>query len=452
MIKQIRLLVSLLLFVSGVAMFCIPCVDAQPGTPSVYVIDFNDMVHDVTGEFIAEGIAEANSAGAELIVLKMQTPGGLVSSTEKIIQSILASEVPVAGYVSPSGAKAASAGFYILMACDIAIMAPGTRTGSATPVMMTGGGTGEMDENMKALLEKVKGDSRAFMRSLVRGHMRSADVDIETTVEKAILAIDEGVSYSEAESLEFGLINFIASDIDEILTTMDGQAVRRFTVEGQDPEFSAPLQTAGATVIDVEMDMREQFLSYLSNPMIALFLGAIGLLGIYLEFSNPGLIFPGAVGAIALVMAAISFQILTVNWAGMLLMLIALILFILEVQIPSFGLLTIGGIICLIIGGVMLFEGPIPEMRLNLWQMLPFAIAVAAITLFLVRLVIKAHFGKVETGIKGLVGAEGEVRNCKIFVHGEIWNAQRGIELQDGESVIVDSVDGLRLNVHRKEK
>jgi membrane-bound serine protease (ClpP class) len=423
---------------------------AQTGErETVYVIEFNDIVHGVSADFIQDGIDVASASGAELVIIKMQTPGGLVTSMEEIIQAVLASDVPVVGFVTPAGSKAASAGFYILMACDVAVMSPGTRTGSATPVMMGGGG-GEQDENMKNMLEKVKGDSRAFMRSLVRGHQRNPDVPMEETVEKAILAIDEGTSYTATESLNYGLIDFIAEDVDDVLQQLDGQQIRRFTIEGQDPEV-VTVNTAKADVITVEMDFREEFLSYLSNPMIALFLGAIGVLGLYLEFSNPGLIFPGAVGAIALVLAAISFQILTVNWAGLVLIFIAIVLFVLEMNIQSYGLLTIGGIICLTIGGIMLFEGPIPQLRLSLWQMLPMAIAMAMITLFLIRLVIRAHVDTPTTGYQGLAGAEGIVRNGKIHVHGEIWAPQRGIELEDGETVIIDSVEGLRLKVRRKE-
>lgn len=448
--KSIRIL-SLALLLAGAAIAVIPQSAAQDDVEKpVYIIDFNDIVHGVSAEFIEDGIIEANAAGAGLIILRMQTPGGLVTSMEEIIQAILASEVPIAGFVSPSGSKAASAGFYILVACDVAVMAPGTRTGSATPVMMGGGGEGEESENMKNMLEKVKGDSKAFIRSLVRGHKRNPDVPAELTEEKAVLAIDEGVSYTEKESLDFGLIDFIASSEKEIIERLDGTEVRRFTVEGREPQF-ATVRISPDQIVEVRMDMREQFLSYLSNPMIALFLGAIGLLGLYLEFQNPGMIFPGAVGAISLVMAAIAFQILTVNWAGLLLISIGFILFILEMNIQSYGLLTIGGIICLVLGGVMLFEGPIPEMRLSIWQMLPFAIAMALITLVLIRLVIQAHFGKVATGHKGLVGAEGVVKNGKIYVHGEIWNPVRGLKLEEGESVIVESVEGLRLKVSRKE-
>jgi membrane-bound serine protease (ClpP class) len=425
-------------------------VAAQDVKPLVYVIDFNDIVHGVSADFISDGIAEANAAGAELIVLQMQTPGGLVTSMEVIIQSILASDVPVAGFVYPSGSKAASAGFYILMACDVAVMSPGTRTGSATPVMMTGGG-GEENENMKNMLEKVKGDSRAFIRSLVRGHVRDPEVPLDLTERKAVLAIDEGVSYTEKESLDFGLINFIASDIDELLQKLDGTEIRRFTIEGEEPEFIA-VNTANAELVPVEMDFREQFLSYLSNPMIALFLGAIGALGIYLEFTNPGLIFPGTVGAICLVLAAISFQILTVNYAGLALIIIAIVLFVMEMNIQSYGLLTLGGIVCIIVGGIMLFEGPIPEMRLSIWEMLPFALAMAMITLFLLRLVVRAHLGKVSTGYKGLIGSEGVISNGKVFVHGEIWRIQRDADFEDGTDVIVDAVDGLRLKVKKKEQ
>jgi len=416
------------------------------GGRSVYLIEFNDVVHGISAEFVIDGIERANAAGAEVIIIRMQTPGGLVSSMEQMIQAILRSDRPVVGYVAPSGAKAASAGFYILMACDVAVMAPLTRTGAATPVMLTGGG--ENDENYKTLMEKVKGDSRAFLRTLVSSRRRNPEVPMEETLKRAIAAIDESEAYTEKECLRYGLIDFTAGSVGEILRKLDGQEISRITLKGDEPRYTR-VNTADARVIKVEMDLRQQFLSYLSNPMIALLLGTIGLIGLYIEFTNPGLILPGAVGVISLVLASIAFQVLPVNWAGLLLIGIAMFLFVLEFKIASYGLLTIGGITCLIIGGLMLFEGPIPEMRLNLWQLVPFAVTFAAIVLFLLRLVIKAHTSKVATGKKGLVGERGVVRNGKVFVHGEIWDIADDEGLTEGDNVIVENVDGLRLRVKK---
>jgi membrane-bound serine protease (ClpP class) len=370
---------------------------------------------------------------------------------ELMIQKILSSDVPVVGYVSPGGAKAASAGYYILMACDVAVMAPGTRTGAATPIIMGGGGESE-DESLKTLLNKVKGDSRAFLRSLVRGRMRNPDVPIDETVEKAMLAIDESEAFTEQEALESGMIDFTANSIEDILERLDDTRIRRFTLEGEEPRYTE-VDTTSARVVNLEMDMRQKFLSYISNPMIALLLGAVGIFGLYIEFTNPGLIFPGAVGAICLVLAGISFQILTVNWAGLLLVAIAIVLFVLEFKITSYGLLTIGGIICLILGGLMLFEGPIPELRLNLWQLVPFAITFAFITLFLLRLVVRAHTSKVTTGGMGLVGAQGVInKDGKAFVHGEIWNIEGDEEFSPGDEFIVEKVDNLNLRIRKADK
>lgn len=421
---------------------------ADQGGP-VYLIDFNDMVHGVSADLIKQGIDQAERAGAELVIIQMQTPGGLVSSMEQIIQRILASRLPVVGYVSPGGAKAASAGFYILMACDVAVMAPGTRTGAATPVMMGGGGEGD-NETFKTLMEKVKGDSRAFLRSLIHGRPRQPQVPRELTVQKAVEAIDLSAAYSEQEALDFGMIDFIAADVDELLAKLDGREIHRFAVEGAAPR-TITVHTAGARIERVEMDLRQQFLSYLSNPMIALLLGAIGVIGLYIEFSNPGMLFPGAIGAVCLVLAAIAFQILSVNWAGLLIIAIAIVLFVLEFNVPSFGLLTLGGIVCLIIGGMMLFEGPIPELRLGFWQMVPFALTFALISIFLLRLVIRAHLGTVTTGNPGLVGAVGQIRNGKIFVHGEIWNVAGADRYADGERVTVERVEGMVLHVRKAE-
>ena len=419
--------------------------DESAGGKTVYLIDFEDVVHGVSADFVIGGIAAANEAGAELIVIRMETPGGMVSSMELMIQAILSSKRPVVGYVAPSGAKAASAGFYILMACDVAVMAPLTRTGAATPVMLTGGGD---DENYKTLMEKVKGDSRAFLRALISGRLRNPDVPLEETMRRAVDAIDKSEAYTEKECLEYGLIDFSAGSIEEILQRLDGQDISRVVIAGDEPRITR-VNTAGARIVEIKMDFRQQFLSYLSDPMIALLLGAVGMIGLYIEFTNPGLIFPGSVGVICLVLASISFQILPVNWAGLVLIAIAIFLFVLEFKIASYGMLTVGGIICLIIGGLMLFEGPIPELRLNLWQLVPFAVSFALITLGLMRLVIKAHLGKVTTGTKGLVGETGVYKGGRIFVHGEIWSAI-GIEgLQEGDEVIVVAVEGLRLRVRK---
>ena len=206
------------------------------GGRSVYLIDFNDVVHGISAEFIVDGIDLANAAGAELIIIQMQTPGGLVSSMEQIIQAILRSDRPVVGYVAPSGAKAASAGFYILMACDVAVMAPLTRTGAATPVMLTGGG--ENDENYKTLMEKVKGDSRAFLRTLVSSRKRNPEVPMEETLKRAIAAIDESEAYTEKECLQYGLIDFTAGSVNEILRKLDGQEISRVTLEGDEPRYT----------------------------------------------------------------------------------------------------------------------------------------------------------------------------------------------------------------------
>lgn len=431
---------------------------------TVYIIDFNDIVHGISAEFIVEGIKQANAEGAELVVIKMQTPGGLMDSMEEIIKAILASEVPVVGYVTPSGSKAASAGFYILMACDVAVMAPGTRTGAATPVLMTGA---ESDnETYRTLIAKAKGDSKAYIRALVQGRVRLSMVPEtgtaeekqaavakakEIAVEQALRAIDESEAFENEEALRYGLIDFTADSVDDLLATLDGRKIRRFGFDEEKAKYTEALDTEGSPVVTFEMDIRQQFLSYLSNPVVALLLGTIGIIGIYIEFSNPGLILPGSVGVICLILAAISFQILPVNWAALLLIGVAIFLFVLEFKIASYGLLTIGGIVCLIFGGLMLFEGPIPEMRLQLWQVIPFALAFALITLFLLRLVIKAHLGKVATGTQGLVGETGVFKGGKVFVHGELWSVSNKEGFDDGDRVVVQEMRGFELFVKKAE-
>lgn len=447
----------------SLSLVVVAMVSGSGGT--VYVIDFNDVVHGVSADFVVEGIKKANAEGAELIVLKMQTPGGLMDSMEKIIKAILASRAPVVGYVAPSGSKAASAGFYILMACDVAVMAPGTRTGAATPVLMTG--TDSDNDTYRTLIAKAKGDSKAYIRALVQGRVRMSirpaedageeekqealNKAKEIVIEKALEAIEDSEAYDDEEALEFGLIDFRAGSVDEILEELDGTRIRRFGLDEEKVEYSEELDVSQPSIVAFEMDVRQQFLSYLSNPMVALLLGTIGIIGLYIEFTNPGLILPGAVGIICLILAAISFQILPVNWAALLLIGVALFLFVLEFKIASYGLLTIGGVICLIFGGLMLFEGPIPEMRLQLWQMIPFALAFAGITLFLLRLVIKAHLGKVATGTQGLVGECGIYKSGKVFVHGEIWNIADDEGLNDGDKVLVEEILGIELRVKKAE-
>ncbi len=395
-------------------------------------VRIDGIVDPITAEFITKGIERAEERQAELLLIHLATPGGLGVSMQEIIQKILNSKIPIVCYVAPQGAHAASAGFFILLSADVAVMAPGTNTGAAHPVFPFG------MEN-KIMLEKVKNDALANLRSIVKRRQRNYEL-----AEKGVL---ESKSYTAQEAFDGNLIDFIADDEDDLLKKLDGQEIKRFSGEKQ------TIHTRDQRIELLEMTLRQKVLGTIANPNFALVLGVIGLLGLYLEFTHPGLIFPGVGGGICLLLSLLGFSLLPVNMIGILLIFLALGLFIAEVVVQGFGVLGTGGVVAMILGILFLIDTPYPALRINLDLALAIALPFALIFMFLLRLVIKSHRGKVTTGEAGLVGSEGRAqtdinRECgRIFVGGEWWQAVSDVEIPKGSRVRVDHADNLMLVV-----
>ena len=351
MITRGLLLAALLVPLTGLA--------ADPGVRTAVVTTIDRDINPVTADFVEETIREAGESGAALIVIRLNTPGGRLDSTRKITTAILASKVPVAGFVTPPGAQAASAGFLILMSCDVAAMAPGTNTGSASPV----GGQGE--ELPQTISKKIKEDTAALVRSVTTARGRPQ--------EPAVQAINDALSFSETESSEKRLIEVVAKDVPDLLAKLDGRTVKRV---GQ-PE--AVLKTAGLVVVEKEMSALERALGVIASPAVAGLLLLLGLLGIYAELQNPGAIFPGILGGICLLLALFALSVLPTNWAGIGLVLLGLLFFFLEVKLASHGLFAIGGAIAVILGAALLFPKDELAPRWEFWFVSAIAAAISGI-------------------------------------------------------------------------
>jgi membrane-bound serine protease (ClpP class) len=353
-----------------------------------------------------------------------------------IVESILSSPVPVIAWVGPGGAHAASAGFFILLSADVAIMAPGTNTGAAHPISSSG------EDIPGTMKDKVVNDLTTFLRSYVTERGRNAEV--------AETAVVNSKSFTAEEALRSRLIDAVVNDIPEIVRRYDGVEIRRIDKK------PAKLQLQGAIVEPFEMTVRQELLSSVLNPNVALILGLLGMIGLYVEITHPGLILPGVVGAISLVLALFGFHGLPVNWAGAALILIAIVLFVMEATVVSHGILAIGGIVAMIIGGLMLVEGPIPELRISLATILAVTFPLAAITIFLVRLVALSHRRKTITGDEGMIGEVGVARSDvfregTVFVHGELWKAHSREPIQSGAAVRVVKTQGLEVEVEKAD-
>jgi membrane-bound serine protease (ClpP class) len=410
---------------------------ALPSAASIYRITVDAPVHPISSEYITRSIDRADKDGASLLIIVLNTPGGLDSAMREIITKILSSPVPVLVYVAPGGARAASAGFYIGIASDLFVMAPGTSTGAAHPVGVSITGQA-MDKTME---EKVTHDAASYIKTLAEKRGRN--------VQAAEDAVRKSLSYTEKEALEKGLIDFVAANEEEIIARLDGQTVKRFNGDMDE------LRLKGEAVVDVPMTARQKFLLTISNPNLAYILLMLGLLGLYFEFAHPGAILPGVLGAISLLLAIFSFQILPINYVALLLILLAIALFILEVKIQSFGILGVGGVIAMVIGSVMLVNSPIPELQPSLKIVIPMAVGLSLIFLFLLFLVVRAHSRRAFTGKEGLVGEIGTAQTDlnpegKVFVHGELWNAEAAEPIARGSKVRVNRVlDSLKIRVEK---
>jgi membrane-bound serine protease (ClpP class) len=403
---------------------------------AVLQINVNDMIHPISDEFIGRALAEAQRTHAEALVIVLTTPGGLVDSTRSIVEKIMTSSVPVVVYVAPAGSRAASAGFFILEAADLAAMAPGTNTGAAHPVNLTGK---EMDPIMKT---KVENDSAAFMRTIAAKRGRNVTV--------AESAVRESKSFTEQEALQQKLIDVIAPDVPSLLRAIDGRTLHRYD------NTNTVLHVVGKPVNHYEMTLKERLLSTLMDPNIAFLLFALGGLAIFAEFNHPGAVLPGVVGVISILLALFALNLLPTRYAALALLLAAFALFGLEAKFATHGVLGIGGIICMIFGALFLVDGPIPEMRVRFLTAAAVSVPIGVIAIFLMTLVLRARRNRVVTGQEGMIGEIGVARTAlgpdgKVFVHGEIWNAVARKAIDEGARVRVAGVDGLHLIVEPAE-
>jgi membrane-bound serine protease (ClpP class) len=405
----------------------------KASTREVYVVHVDGIIAPSTADFIASAIAKAEKAGAEAIVIQLDTPGGLDLSMRAIIKEILRSPVPVIVYVSPSGARAASAGAFITIAAHVAAMAPGTNIGAAHPVLAGGG---EMDEVMA---KKVENDSAAYIRSLAERRGRNA--------EWAEKAVRESVSATEKEAVKLNVIDLVAEDLSDLLSQIDGRTLE--TGAGK-----VTLRTKTADTVEVDMNFRDKVLKVISNPTIAYFLLMLAMAGLYFELSNPGAILPGVLGAICLILAFYAFQTLPINYAGLLLILLGVLLFIAELQVASHGILTAGGIAAMLLGSVMLIDSPAPFLQISRAAIIGVTAATAAFFFLVVGAAIRAHRRQPVTGREGLIGLTGVAKTPlkpegQVFLRGEIWKATCEEAVKPGGRVEVTGIDGLTLKVRK---
>jgi membrane-bound serine protease (ClpP class) len=407
-----------------------------PARPIAVVAEFDGIIHPVSAEYLTGVIDEADTSSADIVIFVLRTPGGLLESTRTIVSRMITSRAPVATLVAPSGARAASAGFVLMMAADVAAMAPGTHIGAAHPVA----GSGEtMDETTS---KKAASDAAAYVRSLAEARGRNVMLAAEAVLES------RAFTDREAQMTSPPLVEFSAADIEDLLRQLDGRTIKRF--DGR----MATLRTANAEIRRIDMTRRQRFLGAIAHPQIAYMLLTLGMLGLTIELWSPGAILPGVAGGLCLLLAFFAFQILPVNTIGLLLILFGLALLILELKIPSFGALGIGGTLSLVIGSIMLQRDAIPGVQVGLGFVVPAALAVSAITLFLGRLALRAQRQPPVTGIEGMIGAAGRVRTDvrpdaagQVDIHGEIWRAQSATHIAAGQPVRVIAVNGLTLIV-----
>jgi membrane-bound serine protease (ClpP class) len=406
---------------------------ARPAAAApVHVIRVDGIITPSTAGYISDAIKQADREAAEALVIELDTPGGLDTSMRDVIKDMLAAERPIVVYVSPSGGRAASAGCYITLAAHVAAMAPATNIGAATPVAMGG-------EMGKDLRDKAINDAAAYIRTIAERRGRNVKWAEDTVRKKA--------SATEKEALQLKVIDLVSPRLETLLEAIDGRTVE--TAKGK-----VTLRTKGAAIKRGDMTFRDKILKIISDPTIAYILLMLGLLGLYFEFSTPGAILPGVLGGIFLILAFYAFQTLPINYAGLLLIILAAILFLAEIKVQSHGILTIGGITALILGSLMLVDSPAPFMRVSLSAILSMAAVTTAFFLFVVGFGVRALRGPTTTGAEGLVGTIGTARarlapEGQVLVRGELWTARCDEPVEPGEPVRVERVEGLRLTVSR---
>lgn len=407
---------------------------APASSPTIVQVNLDDIVHPVSAGYIKDGLNHAKDIGARAVILRIDTPGGLIDSMRDIVEAVLSSPVPVITWVGPSGVRAASAGFFILLAGDVAVMAPGTNTGAAHPVSGTGG---QIDP---VLEKKIVNDAAAYLRSYVTRRGRNPQL--------AERGVTESQSFTAEEALKEHLADAVIPDIPGIIEQYHGKQIHRIN------DQVTTLDLRGADVEIFQMTARQRILSRVLNPNVAFILALAGLIGLYIEVTHGGMILPGVIGAISLVLALFAFNLLPVNWTGVALILLAIALFVLEATVTSHGILALGGIGAMIAGALMLVQGPIPQLRIQLSTALAVAVPVAIISVFLVRLVYLSFRTKSVVGTESMIGEEGVAKTDihtegKVFVHGEYWNASSGKPIPAGSRVRVTQVQGLKLEVEQ---
>ncbi len=467
--KASRILIALLLpMLLSIGTIC-RAADAK----TVYVARIADeIINPISAEYIMNAIDKAETAGAECLIIELDTPGGLLSATRQIVKKIMNAKVPVVVYVSPRGARAGSAGVFITLAANVAAMAPSTNIGAAHPVNIGGqkdsggGGFKKLMEYLKQrdkkdappeekkgepqkpredhaqdsrdpMADKIMNDTIAWISTIAKQRDRN--------VEWAVRAVRESISDSEEDALAAGVIDLIADNLDDLVKKLNGRRVK--TV---DREYT--LNTENVTIKYILATIREKVLRTISNPNIAYFLMLLGFYGLLYEFTHPGIGFPGVAGAICLILALYSFQSLPVNYAGLALIVLGIILFIAEVKVISYGLLTLGGAVCMLLGSLMLFDAPHEFMRVSLGTIIPLIISTALITVFLMGAVFKVHARKVVSGTEGMIGELGRAKTNidpagKVYVHGELWAAESETKINAGDKVVVTGVEGLKVKV-----
>ena len=405
----------------------------------VYAADVDSIIHPVSAQYMIDTIARADAAHAALVVFTLRTPGGLVDATRDIVTKMIAAKTPIAVYVAPSGARAASAGFIITIAADIAAMAPGTHIGAAHPVA---GGGAIMDETTS---KKAAEDMAAYVRTIAGRRGRNAPL-----AEQAVLQ-SKAFTEEEASNATPPLIDLVATSLDDLLKKLDGRTVTRF--DGR----TTTLRTASATIVPIEMTLRQRILSAIAHPNIAYILLSLGTLGLTIELWSPGAIVPGVVGGLSLLLAFFALQVLPINYVGLLLMLFGLLMFALEIKVTSYGLLTVAGIISLVFGSLMLIDSPAPELQLSIPLVLSVVLGFTTIAAFLVRLALTSQRAAAVTGVEGLIGEKGQALEPivpgtpgRVRAHGEIWTAVANEPIASGDRVMVTNIRGLTLTV-RKE-
>lgn len=420
---------------SAAIIFFIAAFASSPASAEILRIVVDDTIQPVSEEYIARAVAEAARRNDQAVLIEINTPGGLVSATREIIEKITSSPVPVIVYVTPTGGHAGSAGIFILESADVAAMAPGTAAGAAHPVTLIGPVQVKPDDEMN---RKIENDAAALIRSFTSKRGRN--------VEAAESAVRESKSFTEQEALAQHLIDYIASSPEDLFRQMQGKPFKRFNGE------TVTLNLSGQPIFEYQMTLKERILDELMNPNVAFLLLAVGALALYVEFNHPGAVIPGTVGVVFILLAAFALNLLPTRFAALVLILGAFALFAAEAKFASHGVLTIGGIVLLTLGGLLLVDAPIPEMRVHLATALAVSIPLGLITAFLMTIALKARRNKVVTGEQGLVGENGVAQTAltpqgKVFVHGELWDAIASSPLPAGQLVVVRGVDGLVLQV-----